>query len=417
MDGVHPDLVIGPGTEVLAGNGRILTAGGIDCHVHFICPQIVPTALGSGVTTLIGGGTGPAEGSKATTITPGDWYLARMLEAMDPLPVNVALLGKGNTVSPGVAGGAAAGRRERLQAARGLGLDPRRDRRRADRGRRARRPGGAAHRHPQRGRLRRGHPRRDRRPEHPRVPHRGGRRRARAGHHHRRRAPERAAQQHEPDPAAHREHPRRAPRHAHGLPPPGQLRARGPRLRREPDPADDDRRRGPAARPRRHLDDRLGRPGDGPGRRGRPAHLADGARDEGQARVAGRRRGRGQPAGPPVRRQVHDLPRGGARHRRRGRLGRARQARRPGAVGPGAVRRPPARRPQGRDDRLGADGRRQRLHPDAAAGAAAADVRRLRQGAGADLGALRRPGGDRGGAGRPAGRRPAAGRRHRHHAG
>jgi urease subunit alpha len=99
MDGVHPDLVIGPGTEVLSGNGKVLTAGGVDCHVHFICPQIVPTALGSGVTTLIGGGTGPAEGSKATTITPGDWYLARMLEAMDPLPVNVALLGKGNTVS------------------------------------------------------------------------------------------------------------------------------------------------------------------------------------------------------------------------------------------------------------------------------------------------------------------------------
>ncbi|KGH44846.1 urease subunit alpha [Modestobacter caceresii] len=99
MDGVHPDLVIGPGTEVLAGNGRILTAGGIDCHVHFICPQIVPTAIGSGITTMIGGGTGPAEGSKATTITPGDWYLARMLEAMDGMPVNVALLGKGNTVS------------------------------------------------------------------------------------------------------------------------------------------------------------------------------------------------------------------------------------------------------------------------------------------------------------------------------
>ncbi|MGY1624585.1 urease subunit alpha [Geodermatophilus sp. SYSU D00965] len=98
MDGVSPELVIGPGTEVMAGNGRILTAGGIDCHVHFICPQIVPTALGSGITTLIGGGTGPAEGSKATTITPGDWYLARMLEAMDPWPVNVALLGKGNTV-------------------------------------------------------------------------------------------------------------------------------------------------------------------------------------------------------------------------------------------------------------------------------------------------------------------------------
>src|SRR3954470_21618247 len=99
MDGVHPGLVIGPGTEVLAGNGKILTAGGIDCHVHFICPQIVPTALGSGVTTLIGGGTGPAEGTRATTVTPGAWYLARMIEAMDGYPVNIALLGKGNTAS------------------------------------------------------------------------------------------------------------------------------------------------------------------------------------------------------------------------------------------------------------------------------------------------------------------------------
>jgi urease subunit alpha len=99
MDGVHPDLVVGPGTEVIAGNGRIMTAGAIDTHVHLICPQIVPEALGAGITTLIGGGTGPAEGTKATTVTPGPWYLARMLESMDGLPVNVALLGKGNTVS------------------------------------------------------------------------------------------------------------------------------------------------------------------------------------------------------------------------------------------------------------------------------------------------------------------------------
>jgi urease subunit alpha len=97
--GVDPGLVIGPSTEILAGNGLVLTAGGIDCHVHFICPQIVDEALASGVTTLIGGGTGPAEGTKATTVTPGAWYLAHMLRAMDPLPVNVALLGKGNTVS------------------------------------------------------------------------------------------------------------------------------------------------------------------------------------------------------------------------------------------------------------------------------------------------------------------------------
>jgi urease subunit alpha len=99
MDGVHPDLVIGPNTEIISGNGRILTAGAIDSHVHFICPQIVPEALGAGITTLIGGGTGPAEGSKATTVTPGAWHLARMLEALDPWPVNVLLLGKGNTVS------------------------------------------------------------------------------------------------------------------------------------------------------------------------------------------------------------------------------------------------------------------------------------------------------------------------------
>jgi urease subunit alpha len=100
MDGVHPDLVIGPSTEILAGNGLILTAGAIDCHVHLICPQLIPEALGSGVTTLIGGGTGPAEGTKATTVTPGAWNLARMLTATAGFPVNIALLGKGNTVSP-----------------------------------------------------------------------------------------------------------------------------------------------------------------------------------------------------------------------------------------------------------------------------------------------------------------------------
>ncbi len=98
MDGVHPDLVIGPSTEVIAGNGKVLTAGAVDSHVHFICPQIVPEALGNGVTTLVGGGSGPAEGTKATTVT-GTWHLPLMLQAMDGLPVNVSLLGKGNTMS------------------------------------------------------------------------------------------------------------------------------------------------------------------------------------------------------------------------------------------------------------------------------------------------------------------------------
>ncbi|MFG2078404.1 urease subunit alpha [Nonomuraea maritima] len=96
MDGV--DIVIGPGTEVLAGNGKILTAGAVDSHVHLICPQLLDEAIGSGVTTIVGGGTGPVEGTKATTVT-GTWYLGRMLEALDAHPLNFALLGKGNTVS------------------------------------------------------------------------------------------------------------------------------------------------------------------------------------------------------------------------------------------------------------------------------------------------------------------------------
>ncbi|GAA2205704.1 urease subunit alpha [Nonomuraea monospora] len=96
MDGV--DIVIGPSTEVLSGNGKILTAGAVDSHVHLICPQLLDEAIGSGVTTVVGGGTGPVEGTKATTVT-GTWYLGRMLESLDAYPLNFALLGKGNTVS------------------------------------------------------------------------------------------------------------------------------------------------------------------------------------------------------------------------------------------------------------------------------------------------------------------------------
>ncbi|MBB6344518.1 urease subunit alpha [Nonomuraea muscovyensis] len=97
MDGV--DIVIGPSTEILSGNGKILTAGAVDSHVHLICPQLLDEALGAGVTTIVGGGTGPVEGTKATTVT-GTWYLGRMLESLDAYPLNFALLGKGNTVNP-----------------------------------------------------------------------------------------------------------------------------------------------------------------------------------------------------------------------------------------------------------------------------------------------------------------------------
>ena len=162
MTGVHPDLVVGPSTEIIAGNGRIVTAGAIDCHVHLICPQIMDEALGAGITTIVGGGTGPAEGTKATTVTPGAWHLARMLEALDSWPVNFALLGKGNTVNPEamweqLRGGASGFKLHEdwgstpaaidacLTVADAAGVQV-----------------SAAHRHPQRDGLRRRHARRDR---------------------------------------------------------------------------------------------------------------------------------------------------------------------------------------------------------------------------------------------------------------
>ena len=93
-------IVIGPGTEVIAGEGKILTAGGVDAHIHFICPQQVEEALASGITTMCGGGTGPASGTSATTCTPGPWHLARMLQAAEGLPVNLAFSAKGNASRP-----------------------------------------------------------------------------------------------------------------------------------------------------------------------------------------------------------------------------------------------------------------------------------------------------------------------------
>jgi len=100
MAGVTPGLEIGASTEILAGEGRILTAGGIDSHVHFISPNQIPDAFHSGLTTLVGGGTGPATGTNATTCTPGEWYIRRMYEAIEAFPMNFGFLGKGNASSP-----------------------------------------------------------------------------------------------------------------------------------------------------------------------------------------------------------------------------------------------------------------------------------------------------------------------------
>jgi urease subunit alpha len=95
------DIIIGPGTEVIACEGMIVTAGGIDCHIHFICPQQIEEALSSGITTMLGGGTGPATGTFATTCTPGPWHIERMLQAADAFPMNLGFFGKGNASLPG----------------------------------------------------------------------------------------------------------------------------------------------------------------------------------------------------------------------------------------------------------------------------------------------------------------------------
>ncbi len=117
MEGVDPELIVGASTEVIAGEHLIVTAGGIDSHIHFIAPQQIYEALSNGITTMIGGGTGPATGTNATTCTPGAWNLARMLEAAEAWPINFGFLGKGNAASARAAGRADPRRRVRPEAA------------------------------------------------------------------------------------------------------------------------------------------------------------------------------------------------------------------------------------------------------------------------------------------------------------
>ena len=133
MSGVHPDLVVGPSTEIIAGNGRIVTAGAIDCHVHLICPQIMEEALGGGITTIIAGGTGPAEGSKATTVTPGRLAPGPDARGAGPLADEHRAARQGQHRQRRSDVGAIARRRIGIQAARGLGHHAGGDRRLPDR--------------------------------------------------------------------------------------------------------------------------------------------------------------------------------------------------------------------------------------------------------------------------------------------
>ncbi len=193
------DIIVGPGTEVIAGEGKILTAGGIDSHIHFICPQQVDDAIAAGMTTLVGGGTGPATGTSATTCTPGPWHMARMLQAAEGLPVNLAFAGKGNASQPQaleemLRAGACCLKLHEDWGTTPAAIDNCLS---------------VADRYDvqvmihtdtlNEFRLRGGHHRRLQGPHHPRFPYRGRGRRPRSRHHQGRRSSQRAAKLHQPD--------------------------------------------------------------------------------------------------------------------------------------------------------------------------------------------------------------------------
>ena len=269
------DIIIGPGTEIISCEGNIVTAGGIDSHIHFICPQQIEEALACGVTTMLGGGTGPATGTFATTCTPGPWNIERMLQAADAFPMNLGFLGKGNASLPaalheqidaGVIGlklhedwgttPAAISNcldvaeetdtqvaihsdtlnesgfvENTIAATKGRGLC-------------------AFHTEGAGG----GHA--------PDILQGGGRGQL-------------PAQLDQPDHALHRQHAGRACGHADGLPPPGRRHCRRPGLCRKPHPQGNHCRRRHPARPGRHQHDEQRQPGHGPRRRGHHPHLAD----------------------------------------------------------------------------------------------------------------------------------------------
>ena len=356
-----PSCEIGPRTDVVAGEGRILTAGGIDCHVHFICPQIVDEALAAGMTTLIGGGTGPSEGTRATTCTPSPRALAEMLL-------------RARRASPSTCCCSARATRSRPRRSRSSFAPARAASSSTRTGARRRRRSTPACASPTRPACRwRSTPTRSTRPatcsrrsrRSPAARSTPTTRRARA--------------------AATRRTSSRSPRIENVLPSstnptrphtvntvdehldmlivchhlnpriPEDLAFAESRIRATTIAAEDVLHDLGAISMIGSDSQAMGRVGETIMRTWQTAHVM-----AGQARGGG-----GQRAPAPLRREVHDLPGGRARDRRRGRLGRGRQARRPRALGPGLLRDPAAAGDQGRRDRVGADRRRQRLDPDA----------------------------------------------------
>mmetsp|Transcript_113988 Transcript_113988/g.309690 ORF Transcript_113988/g.309690 Transcript_113988/m.309690 type:complete len:362 (+) Transcript_113988:355-1440(+) len=304
--------------------------------------------------------------------------------------VELRLLWEGQHLRARGADGGHRGRGRGAETARGLGHDPRRDRQRARLRGRERRRDHDPHGHHQRVGVHRRLHRRDEGPHDPHVPLRGRRRRARARHHQGVRPAERPAVLHQPDPAVHREHDRRAFGHADGLPPPQQEHPGGRRLRGVPDPRRDHRGGGHTPRPGGHLHHLLGLAGHGPHRRGHHAHVADRREDEGSARPAARGQHRlRQHQDQEVRREVHHQPRHCARHVALDRQPGGGEAGRHLPLAAGHVRRQARDGHQRGHHRVGADGGPERLHPHAAAGAHAADVRLVWQSSGTLLRHLR----------------------------
>ena len=368
-------IIVGPGTEVIAGEGKILTAGGFDTHIHFICPQQIEEALMSGVTSMLGGGTGPATGTFATTCTPGPWHIQRMIEAADAYPMNLGFAGKGNASKPAalveqVKAGACA-----LKLHEDWGTTPAaidcclsvaddhdvqvmihtdtlnelgfvEDTIKAFKGR-------TIH-----------------------AFHTEG---AGGGH-----APDIMKVAGLPNVLPSSTNPTRPytkntlDEHLDMLMVCHHLdfdHPRGSRLRREPHPQGNDRRRGHSPRSRRALHDVERQPGDGASGRGHYPHLADGGQDEAPAWEPRRRRPpQRQRARQALHRQIHHQSRHRPWRLQAHRLGREGQARGSRLVDARLLRREARLHHQGRRDRRRPDGRPQRLDPDPTARPLPADV-------------------------------------------
>ena len=383
-------IVIGPGTEVIAGEGLIVTAGGIDSHIHFICPQQIEDALMSGVTTMIGGGTGPAAGTNATTCTPGPWNLAQMLRAAEGLPMNLGFLGKGNASLPDALREQIAAGAMGLKLHEDWGTTPAaidccltvadeadvqvaihtdtlnesgfvEDTIAAFKGR-------AIHTYHTEG--------------------------AGGGH-----APDIIRVCGEANVLPSSTNPTRpytvntVDEHldmlmvCHHLDPkiPEDVAFAESRIRRETIAAEDILHDLGAFSMLSSDSQAMGRVGEVITRTWQTAHKMKLQRGP----LPGDCRAQRQPARQALCGEVHDQPGHHPRDRPRGRLGRDRQARRSGAVETGLFRRQAGHGPEGRDDRRGGDGRPQRLHPHPPARALPPDVRGLRRGARGDLRDLR----------------------------